>query len=341
MTGDAERSSEPPDFSIIVPVYNTEAYVEKCLLSILGQTAGSLELIVVDDGSTDRSPQICRRIAEADPRVHLIRQQNGGAGRARNAGVRLARGKYIGFVDSDDWIEDLFCAATAEMMKDGADFACVGLDFVREDGTTLRTVNGYTVETLTGREIFLSALLDNNVLTAPWCKVYRREMLVGNGIAFPSIRAFEDTFFSRAMARVSKVARFDRRVLYHALERRESTTRAFTADKFACVSELFDLERRAFEDDLRDPHIARLFDAHVVQFLAFLLFLAAFRIGDDDELRRCRSVAAASGFDALVRDRRVMRLLRLRVRLAARLASRPGLMRHVVRLAKGLGFHPY
>jgi hypothetical protein len=341
MTKDVRQSAGPPEFSFIVPLYNTEPYVEKCLRSILGQTMSSLELIVVDDGSTDNSALICRQVAEADSRVRLVQRRNGGAGSARNAGVQLATGKYIGFVDSDDWIEDNFCTATSALMEDGADFVSIGLDFVNEGGTTIKTVNGYTVENLAGREIFLSALTDTNVLSSPVCKVYRRDLLQGNGICFPDIRAFEDSFFSRAVARAAKTARFDRRVLYHALERRDSMTRALTVEKFACASQLFELERSAFSEELRDPQTALLFDAHIVKFMAFLLFLAAFRIDNDGEFRRCRSLAAATGFEALARDRRVMRHLPRRVRLAASLALRPRLLRPLVRAAKRLGFSPY
>lgn len=341
MTGAGEEAAGPLAFSIIVPVHNTEAYVEKCLLSILGQTLPSLELIAVDDGSTDRSAEICQRIASLDGRVRLLRKSNQGAGAARNDGLRIARGKYVAFVDSDDWIEKSFCADTFRMMESGADFVGIGLDFTDESGKATKIVNRYSVDRMSGRDIFLSALLDVDVLTSPVSKVYRREVLADNGILFPDIRAFEDSFFSRAVARIAKEARFDRRVLYHALQRRESMTRAFSAEKFACASELFELERNAFETELRDPRTARIFEAHIVKFLAFLLFLAAFRIEGEAEYQRCRSMAAASGFDRLVRNNRVMRHLPLRIRLAARLASRTKLMRIVVRIAKGLGFRPY
>lgn len=90
--------------SIIVPVYNVEPYLEKCIDSILKQTHRNFELIIVDDGSTDGCPTICDQLAERDSRIVVIHKKNGGLSSARNAGLNLAKGDYIGFIDSDDWI---------------------------------------------------------------------------------------------------------------------------------------------------------------------------------------------------------------------------------------------
>ena len=90
--------------SIIVPVYNVEKYLERCLDSILSQTFSDFELILVNDGSTDHSLEICRSYAEKDERILLIDQENRGLSAARNAGIAVAKGEYLGFVDSDDYI---------------------------------------------------------------------------------------------------------------------------------------------------------------------------------------------------------------------------------------------
>ena len=91
--------------SIIVPVYNVEPYLRRCIDSILAQTFTDFELILVDDGSPDNCPAICDEYAEKDPRIVVIHKQNGGLSDARNAGLDIARGEYIGFVDSDDYID--------------------------------------------------------------------------------------------------------------------------------------------------------------------------------------------------------------------------------------------
>ncbi len=91
--------------SVIVPIYNAEKYLNKCLESIIGQTYKNLEIILVDDGSSDNSPTICDAWAQIDSRIRVIHKKNGGVSSARNAGIDLAQGDYIGFVDADDWIE--------------------------------------------------------------------------------------------------------------------------------------------------------------------------------------------------------------------------------------------
>ena len=90
--------------SIIVPIYNTEKYLEDCLQSILNQTFSDYELILVNDGSTDSSPEICEQYAERDGRIRVIHKENGGVSSARNCGIEIAQGNYIWFVDSDDTI---------------------------------------------------------------------------------------------------------------------------------------------------------------------------------------------------------------------------------------------
>ena len=89
--------------SVIVPIYNVERYLEKCVNSILVQTYSNLEIILVDDGSPDNCPQLCDQLAKKDSRIVVVHKKNGGLSSARNAGIDIARGEYIGFVDSDDW----------------------------------------------------------------------------------------------------------------------------------------------------------------------------------------------------------------------------------------------
>lgn len=112
-----------PKISVIVPVYKAEKYLDRCVQSILNQTFEDLEVILVDDGSPDRCPEMCDKWAEHDSRIKVLHQINGGASAARNAGLRVAQGEYIGFVDSDDWIEskmyevlhNLICDNDADM----------------------------------------------------------------------------------------------------------------------------------------------------------------------------------------------------------------------------------
>ncbi len=114
-----------PEISIIVPVYRVERYLDRCVCSILGQTFTDFELILVDDGSPDRCPQLCDEWSEKDPRIRVIHQKNKGLSAARNTGISAARGNYIGFVDSDDWISsDMYEILYGLLTEFGGDIAC-------------------------------------------------------------------------------------------------------------------------------------------------------------------------------------------------------------------------
>lgn len=125
-----------PDISVIVPVYKVEPYLRKCLDSILAQTLRNVEIILVDDGSPDHCGAICDEYAAKDDRITVIHQQNAGASAARNAGLRIATGRYLAFVDSDDWLEDdmyEYLLSLAEETK--ADLVQCGI-FWEENGQT-------------------------------------------------------------------------------------------------------------------------------------------------------------------------------------------------------------
>ena len=131
----ASDKSPSPVVSIIVPIYNVEKYLPKCIESILAQTFRDFELILVDDGSPDRCPAICDEYAAKDSRIVVIHQQNAGVSAARNAGLDGARGKYIGFVDPDDWIApEMYEEMIAAMEQNDVPLAICGYDYYSEDG---------------------------------------------------------------------------------------------------------------------------------------------------------------------------------------------------------------
>ncbi len=122
-----------PEISIIVPVYKVEAYLDRCVNSILNQTFKDFELILVDDGSPDRCPQMCDEWAEKDDRIKVIHKENGGLSSARNVGLKIASGNYIGFVDSDDWIVlDMYEILYSLIIKYDADISCGQLKIVND-----------------------------------------------------------------------------------------------------------------------------------------------------------------------------------------------------------------
>lgn len=122
-----------PQITLIVPIYNTAAYLPACLDSIAAQTFDDIEVLLVDDGSTDQSPEIAQRYAERDPRFRYIRQPNSGASAARNTGIRAAKGEYIAFIDSDDWVAPTY---TDTLRHTDADIAFFGCHVHHDDATT-------------------------------------------------------------------------------------------------------------------------------------------------------------------------------------------------------------
>ena len=201
--------------SIIVPVYNAEEYLDKCLSSILSQDFHSYEVILVDDGSTDASPLICDRYSATDPRFRTIHKSNGGVSSARNSGIRLAKGEYVMFLDSDDRLTP---SALRELytQASGADFVIGGFSILID--RALSTVISPS-QTRLYNEDELSQFWDESLgrtsrsLDSPWCKLYKRSLLKSSRLFFAENLSYaEDKLFvynyllaCRSVATVSSV----------------------------------------------------------------------------------------------------------------------------------------
>jgi glycosyltransferase EpsH len=323
-----------PDVSIIVPVYNAAPWIEKCLHSIVAQAGVSIEIIMIDDGSTDDSAAICQRLATNDPRIRIVTQVNTGQGAARNRGLGMADGRYILFVDSDDWIEpELSRSMIALIEPTMADFACFALAF-RTDQGKLTATRGITDEQpMYGAAIFEAALLDRKIMTSPCNKLYRRSFLIDNAVRFPEIRAFEDAYFSRAASLAAREIIFSNALHYNVLVRPGSTSRSITVDHFIEVEKLIAHEHAAFAPALQDVRVARLFKAHIVKMISHILIIFAFQRISPAVAAQCYEIVARIGFLTLARDRDVLGHLSLRERAYAFVARH----RHLARIAGRAG----
>ena len=183
-----------PEITIVVPVYNVQAYLPKCMDSLLAQTFGEIEVILVDDGSTDASGAICDSYAEKDSRIRVVHQQNKGVSRARNAGIRLARGRYLGFVDSDDWVDRDFCRILYRVATDyGADIAVCSYYEVGEQGELrcLASGDGGDAVVYDCRDALKLLCGDSLMRSYAWNKLFKREVF--DGLLFPVDRTvYED-----------------------------------------------------------------------------------------------------------------------------------------------------
>ena len=182
-----------PLISIIIPIYKVEAYLDRCVQSVADQTYRNLEIILVDDGSPDRCPDICDSWSEKDSRIRVIHKENGGLSDARNAGIRAATGELIGFVDGDDYISgEMYEILYDRILADGSDIAACGVNMIWEDSgkTRLMTKEGTVV---LNHEDAMRACIDETWLIPPvWNKLYRKELV--NDLFFPVGKYHEDVF---------------------------------------------------------------------------------------------------------------------------------------------------
>lgn len=215
--------------SIIVPIYNMEAYLAQCLDSIKAQTYTRWECLLVDDGSTDLTGEICRRYAAADPRFVYIRKENGGVSSARNAALERVRGEYIGFVDPDDWIAPEMYRTLRDMMDgSGADIVQVGIVKEYTDHSEIcPLVKAMT--TIDGRTATVETAFDR-LPNYIWNRLHRREVI---SCPFPQGRVFEDYMvYGRWFVNVTKMV-ISPQPLYHYRMRRGSVTNSNGAREMA------------------------------------------------------------------------------------------------------------
>jgi glycosyltransferase involved in cell wall biosynthesis len=178
--------------SVIVPVYNVEDYLPKCLDSILQQSFTDFELILIDDGSTDRSGKICDQYAQIDNRIKVIHQKNGGLSNARNSGIDIAIGKYFSFVDSDDWIDkNMLFEMHQQALQNNADIVIAGHFIVDLDETIEVNIKVIKQRILNQFEAISLILADEEIHSFAWDKLYKRELF--EEIRYPDGRVFEDT----------------------------------------------------------------------------------------------------------------------------------------------------
>lgn len=193
--------------SVIVPVYNVAHYLARCLDSLISQTLSDLEIVIVDDGSTDDSAKIIADYAQRyGDKIRVFSKENGGQGSARNLGIRKAVGEYIGFVDADDYVDsNMFEAMYRAAKQSNADM--VTCDYYYITGAKKKYVDLYKPSTQT--DMFF------NPWAAPWNKIYKRSILVDNEVWFPELRAYEDTaFYIDTIPFINTIANVPRAFVY-------------------------------------------------------------------------------------------------------------------------------
>jgi len=240
-----------PKVSIIIPVYNVEKYLERCINSLKNQTLEEIEIILVDQASPDSTQQICDKAAEEDPRIKVIHKDNEGAGKARNAALEVATGEYIGFVDSDDYVDpDMFKTLYEKAEKYNSDLIMSGVSFVdgnmfSEEGECIRKIyfdkdtHFETKEELKNLKMGIIGALpqdtdDSKYGMSIWKNLFRTDVIKQNNIIFQSEREIlsEDALFMIDYISCIKKATGIFEAFYNYCRNEDSISKSYKKDRF-------------------------------------------------------------------------------------------------------------
>ena len=240
---------EAPKVSVIIPVYNTEQYLRQCLDSVVNQTLREIEIICVDDGSTDGSPSILQEYGKRDGRVLVLRQEQKGAGAARNQGLKAAKGEYLSFLDADDFFEE---TAVEEMYRE-----------IRKEDSDICICNARQYDTRTGtykmpkyylNKKYLPSQIPFSAETVPeyifnittnvaWNKMYKKEFVEREGLRFETVQRANDQFFVMlSLAKAKKIAATDEMLINYRINNSQSLTGGFSISPLSSFETLMRIQ---------------------------------------------------------------------------------------------------
>lgn len=251
--------------SIIIPVYNVEKYLDKCIESIINQTYNNIEIILVDDGSTDNSGKICDKYREKDNRIKVIHKENGGLSDARNHGLDIAKGKYVTFIDSDDFINEKFCEILLTNLKNNnSDISCCKMREFSDNYTIINENDNRTdliikhcnkIEALT--KVLYQIEMDSSVCN----KLFKIQLF--KDIEFPKGRYFEDLATIYKIILKSNNVTYTNERLYYYYQRKTSILHSGNEKKIEdLIITIEELNKKLNTiEELREPLNARIMNA--------------------------------------------------------------------------------
>lgn len=295
-------NEEQPFFSVIVPVYNVEKYLGQCVESILGQGFAEYELILIDDGSPDSSGDICDKYASLDPRINVIHKENGGLSSARNAGIKKAKGKYIFFIDSDDYLidNDAFQGLYNLAQKTQADVIMYGIKkFFEEDGRYESDLDDIDVTKINfnKKNDALKYMIERNIYKADACvKIVKNEIVVRYGMTFKKGYLSEDMdWCGDLMIYADSFAYYNQQIYVYRLQRQGAITNTnsgkLVEDKlYMCAKGLKQVE------SIEDEHLKSVLGSYYAYEYAVCLGIS-YNIKDKELLKKIKEVAEILRFD--------------------------------------------
>lgn len=266
-----------PKLSIIVPVYKVEQYIHKCIDSILNQTFTDFELILVDDGSPDNCGKICDDYAQKDERVRVVHKENGGLSDARNAGIEVAMGEAIGFIDSDDWIEKCMYEEMLNYMEENnLDIVCADTNQVKEGRVKFKS--RYPQNKIWSKDEAICEILNGALDNAAWNKIYKRSVI--SDARYPKGRIYEDVATTYKFISNSEKVGYISKPYYNYLKRKGSIVASGFNSKSRYDCFLGYRERLNFA---REHRLDCINDCELLALETALAVLTAFYANNEEE----------------------------------------------------------
>ena len=253
-----------PLLTVVIPVYNVEKYLKRCIDSILIQEWKNYDILLVDDGSTDNSPQICEDYAKAYDIISVIHKENGGLSEARNTGISNAEGEYVYFLDSDDWIEPNTFSDLAEVIEsDQYDIISFNPEFVKSEHDIIKSDSKRT-KRLTGKEALIDMFSYGFITGFATDKIYRKALFTKNTIQFPVGKYYEDlgTNYKLFLA-AKKVYATNQKYYHYLIDNPDAITQSWNEKK---LRDMFEFYKEVFYSDFvrsqlnqEELHISQLY----------------------------------------------------------------------------------
>lgn len=261
--------------SVIVPVYNAEKYIKRCVDSILSQEDAEFELLLIDDGSSDNSLKICREYEENDDRVRVFHKENGGPAAAREFGLENATGEFITFVDSDDWLREGFIKRVLEV-GDSADFIIFGIYFYFKD-FTIETIPSKEQKIFTVSEFLASEEIYKyqSSLSGPVSKVYKKSIIEKNDIHFDETMSFaEDSLFNICYLKCCETVLMDDNWFYHCDKNNSgSLTHNYIKNQAECRCKYIDAADEFFSKAMSEKNYKRFVKEQLYNLISSINYI--------------------------------------------------------------------
>ena len=258
--------------SVIVPIYNVSEYLRRCLDSIVGQSYKRIEIILVNDGSTDNSGEICKEYAQKDNRIKIIEKQNGGLSEARNYGINIAKGNYITFVDSDDWLEEEYIEVLYKCIyKEQCDVSiCDFYNITSSKKILNKYMNNEYEYVYKGKEALIELLKAEKFSTSAWGKLYKRSLFLER--RYPVGKIYEDIPVTYDIFLSDIKAIFIAKPLYNYFYRNNAISKmSFSVKRLDAINFMEDIGDRVIAKypELRKFVEIRLFSVYFNTYLTF------------------------------------------------------------------------